>query len=156
MEQFLAIVKGILLPLVPIIIRAIPTIILVIILHWYLKKVLVQPLERTLEERRKKTQGSVDASEKVLAQVAEKIVSYEQALAEARTNIYRDQEEHRRRLAGQQAAAIESSRAAHAAQIAESKKDIDAQAAAARTTLEAESDRLADQIAGALLAGKVN
>ncbi len=77
MEQIFSALPGILL-------RALPTFFLILVLHWYFKKVLVQPMERVLEERRQKTAGSVESSEQSLAHAAAKMRQYEQSLTEAR------------------------------------------------------------------------
>jgi F0F1-type ATP synthase membrane subunit b/b' len=137
-----------------ILVRAIPTLILVIALHWYLKKVLIEPMQRVLAERRKRTEGAVEAAESAVAQAAEKMAAYEKALAEARAGIYAGQEENRKRLGTEQAAAVEAARGKAAAQVAAARVEIAAEAEAARAGLAAESDRLAEQIAQAVLAGK--
>jgi F-type H+-transporting ATPase subunit b len=137
-----------------IIIRALPTFFLVIALHWYLKKVLVQPMERVLAERKKRTEGAVAASEASLADVAAKMAAYEQALQEARASVYAEQDRNRRNLAADQAAAVEEAKKKVAAQVAAATAEIAAEAQAARAALAAESERLAEQIAGAVLLGK--
>lgn len=147
MEQILDFLKG----LAP---RALPTFFLVILLHWYLKKVLFQPMERVLEERRRKTEGSVESSEASVAQARQKLEAYERSLADARAEIYRQQEEGRQKLGEQQAATVEAARAESAARVAAAKAEIAAEAEKASAGLAAEADRLADQIAGAVLAGR--
>ncbi|MBA3976485.1 MAG: hypothetical protein C0504_19940 [Candidatus Solibacter sp.] len=137
-----------------IIVRAVPAFIVFILLHLYLKKVLFQPLERVLEERRKKTQGAVEASEAIIRAAAGKMDAYEQALNQARAEIYREQEAARRRLAVEQAAAVGRTRAAMGARLDEARAVIEAEASAARASLAGEADRLADQIATAVLVGR--
>ena len=137
-----------------ILVRAIPTILLVIALHWYLKKVLIQPMERVLVERRKRTEGAVEAAESAVAQAAGKMADYEKALAEARAGVYAGQEENRRRLGTEQAAAAEAARSKAAALIDKARAEIAAEAESARAGLAAESDRLAERIAEAVLAGR--
>ena len=148
MEQIFEALKGI-------IVRALPTFFLVICLHWFLKKVLFQPMERVLEERRKKTQGAVEASEATLARVNEKMAEYETALGNARAEIFREQEEARKKLAAQQAALVDAARAEQAAKVAVVKRGLAEEVQQAKATLAAEADRLAEQIAGAVLAGRV-
>jgi F0F1-type ATP synthase membrane subunit b/b' len=136
-----------------ILVRAIPTVILLVAFHWYLKKVLIQPMQRVLAERRKRTEGALEAAESAVAQAAEKMAAYEKALAEARAGIYAGQEENRRRLGAEQAAAIEAARGRAAAQVAAARVEIAGEAEVARAGLAAQSDRLAEQIAQAALAG---
>lgn len=139
----------------PIIVRALPTFFLVILLHWFLKKVLFQPMEQVLDERRKKTQGAVEASEATLARVNEKMAEYETALGNARAEIFHEQEEARKKLAAQQVALVEAARAEQAGRVAVVKRGLAEEVQQAKATLAAEADRLAEQIAGAVLAGRV-
>jgi F-type H+-transporting ATPase subunit b len=150
MAQLLSIFSA----LPPILIRALPTFLLVIALHWYLKKVLIQPIQRVLAEREKRTDGAVAASEAALADVNAKLVAYEKALYEARAGVYAEQEQNRRNLQADQAAAIEEAKKKMAAQVAAASAQIAAEAAAARASLAGESERLADQITAAVLAGR--
>ena len=136
-----------------ILVRAIPTLILVIALHWYWKKVLIEPMQRVLAERRKRTEGAVEAAESAVAQAANKMAAYEKALAEARAGITRAGREPE--AAGtEQAAAVEAARGKAAAQVAAARVEIAPKAESAPAALAAESDRLAEQIAQAVLAGK--
>jgi F-type H+-transporting ATPase subunit b len=137
-----------------ILIRAIPTFVLFIGLCWYMNKVLIQPLQRILAERRKRTEGAVERAESALAQAARKMADYELALADARAGIYAGQEDNRSRLVAEQAAAAEAARVKAAALVAQARIEIAAETETARAGLAAESDRLADRIASAVLAGK--
>jgi F-type H+-transporting ATPase subunit b len=135
-----------------ILVRALPTFFLVIVLHWYLKKVLIQPMERVLAERKKRTEGAVAASEATLAEVNAKMAAYEKALYEARAGVYADQEQNRSNLLADQAASIEAAKKKMASQVAAACTEIAEEAQAARALLAGESERLADQIAATVLA----
>ncbi len=137
-----------------ILVRALPTFFLLIALHWYLKKVLIQPMERVLAERRKRTEGAVAGAEAALAEVAAKMAAYETALYQARAGVYADQEQSRRNLVADQTAAIEESKQKMAVQVAAATASIAAEAQAARASLSGESERLADQITAAVLSVK--
>jgi F-type H+-transporting ATPase subunit b len=150
MAQILSILSA----LQPILIRALPTFFLVILLHWYLKKVLIQPIQRVLAERQKRTEGAVEAAEAALADVNAKLVAYDKALYEARAGVYAEQEQNRRTLQADQASAIEQAKQKMAAQVAAATAQISAEAEAARASLAGESERLADQITTAVLAGR--
>lgn len=155
MKQILDTVLGLFAQVEPIVLRALPTFFVVIFLHWFLKKVLFQPLEGALEERRKKTEGAVEASETTLALVHEKLAAYETALADARAEIYKEQEANRKSLADQQARAVEAARVKAGERVAAVKADLALEVEKATVSLSAESDRLAEEIAGLVLAGKV-
>jgi F-type H+-transporting ATPase subunit b len=97
----------------------------------------------------------VEASEATLARVNEKMAEYETALGNARAEIFHDQEESRKKLAAQQAALVDAARAEQAEKVAAVKRGLAKEAAEAKAMLAAEADRLADQIAGAVLVGRV-
>jgi F-type H+-transporting ATPase subunit b len=137
-----------------ILVHALPTFFLFIALHWYLKKVLFQPMARVLAERRARTAGALEGAEAAVAAAAAKLASYEQALYQARAEIYAEQERARRQLAAEQTAALEQAKAKTAAAVAEARAGIAAEAEAARSAMAAESEQLAEQIARAVLAGR--
>ncbi|MBI5084110.1 MAG: hypothetical protein HZB13_05875 [Acidobacteria bacterium] len=139
-----------------IIVRALPTFFLVILLHWYLKKVLFQPMERVLAERRRRTQGAVEASEAAIAQVNQKLADYENRLAEARAAIYHQQEASHKKLLDRQAALIAEARNTNAEAVAQARAVIAAEADAAKTSLESQAGLLAGQITDAIFAGGAN
>lgn len=137
----------------PIALGAIPTIVLVILLHWYLKKVFFEPLARVLDERRKRTQGAVEQSEAILRTAEGKAGVYERALMDARSSIYKDQEAVRRQMVEEQAKSVEASRQRLAVDVAKEREAIAAEVAVARQSISGEVQRLADQIARQVLSG---
>ena len=135
-------------------VQAIPTIVLVVLLHFYLKSVFFAPLARTLQKRREATEGARELARASMKRAAEKSAEYEAALQQARSTIYREQEEARRKWLDDQARQIEEARKhAHEA-IHTASGVIGAQAASARHDLESQSSDLAEQIAGRLLEGR--
>ena len=148
MEQIFVTLQGI-------IVRALPTFVLVILLHWYLKKVLFQPLERVLDERRARTEGAVAAGESSLAAVRQKLADYENQLNQARGVVFREQEASRKRMAEQQAQAVEAAKASAAERVAAIRASLAAEVAQAKSELGVEADRLAGEIAGVVLSGRV-
>jgi F-type H+-transporting ATPase subunit b len=147
MEQIFQTLQGI-------IVRALPTVFLFVLLHWYLKKVLFQPLERVLDQRRKATEGAVAASEATVQKAEEKLRAYEQALSDARAEIYRDQENFRKDLESKQAQATEEARRRATDRLAAAKAEIATEVATAQAGLRDEADRLADLISNSVLSGR--
>jgi len=135
----------------PIVVRAIPTFILVLALFFYLRKIIFEPLDRTLEERRKRTLGAIERAEATLNEVEKKAAAYEKALQDARSEIYREQEAHRKTLAGEQAAAVTVARDLMKDHVAKARTEIIAEAKSAKGALEAEAERLSERIASGLL-----
>jgi F-type H+-transporting ATPase subunit b len=145
MEQTLQALGGILL-------KAIPTIFLLLLLHFYFKAMLFGPLERVLRQRDELTEGARRAAEQSLAAAERKAQEYEAKLREARAEVYRQQEETRRKWLEDQAAQVGEAHERMASSVRQAKQQIAAEAAAARQTLLESSSALADQIATAVLA----
>lgn len=139
-----------------ILVLALPAFFLVLLLHVYLKKVLFLPMERVLEERRRRTEGSVACSEEAVRAAEVKLQDYERRLAEARALIYQDSEAARKQLADQQAAALAEARSTSAARVAEARAAISEESANARASLAADAEQLAVRISDSILSGKVN
>ena len=156
MDQLVQTIVGLWTSVQPIVIRALPTFVLVTLLYFFLKKVLFEPLDRVLAERRKRTLGAVEGAEAALAEVEKKTAAYEQSLLEARSAIYREQEENRKHLSEQQSAAVEAARTRMASDVKDAKAGLNAEAAVAKASLQGEVEHLAEQIAQRLLAGGSN
>lgn len=145
MEQTLQALGGLLL-------KAIPTVCLLLLLHWYFKAMLFGPLDRILKQREELTEGARRAADESLAAVERKQQEYEAKLQEARAEVYRAQEETRRRWLEDQAAQIAQTRERSEATVRTAKEQIVAEAATARDSLADSSAALADQITTAVLA----
>jgi F-type H+-transporting ATPase subunit b len=145
MEQTLQALGGILL-------KAIPTIFLLLLLHFYFKAMLFGPLEKVLRQRDELTEGARKAADQSLAAAERKAQEYEAKLREARAEVYRQQEETRRKWLEDQSAQIAEAHARMAAAVRQAKEQISSEAAAAQQVLLESSSALADQIATAVLA----
>ena len=73
--------------------KALPTFILVVLLHFYLKSVFFKPLEKVLHKRYEATEGARKQAAESLERAAAKTTEYENALRAARTELYRQQEQ---------------------------------------------------------------
>ena len=144
MEQTLQALSGILL-------KAIPTICLLLLVHFYFKAMLFGPLEKVLKKREELTEGTRVAAQQSLASAERKQREYEAKFRDARAEVYRAQEETRRRWLEEQAAQMADARQRSEASIRTAKKEIAAAAAAARESLQSTSGALADEIATAIL-----
>ena len=149
MEQTLQALGGILL-------KAIPTFVLVLILHFYLKKMLFQPLDRVLAQRDEATSGARKAAEESFAKAEKRAAEYEAAIRDARADVYKEQEAARNQLLADQEAYLKDARKSMEEMIGAAKARLDAETAIARRTLEASAGVLADQIATQVLIGRVS
>ena len=144
MEQTLQALGGILL-------KAIPTIGLLIFLHFYLKFMLFGPLDKVLKQRQELTEGARQAAEDSLRAADRKSQDFEGKMREARAQVYKEQEETRRRWLEDQASQISQARARVEASVKDAKHALGTEAAGVRQNLLESSATLADDIAKAVL-----
>ena len=144
MDQNLQALGGILL-------KSIPTIIFLIILHVYLKAMLFGPLDRVMQKRRELTEGARKIAEESLAAAARKADEYDAKLRDARSVVYREQEELRKRWLEEQSNEVSQARERMEASVKSAREALAADAAAARASLQDASSVLADQIAATVL-----
>jgi F-type H+-transporting ATPase subunit b len=147
MAQTLEALAGILL-------KSIPTIFLLLLLHFYLKAMLFGPLERVLKQRDELTKGARKTAADSLAAAERKTLEYETKMREARAEVYREQEELRRKWLADQSAQVDEARERTAQVVRKAKEQIAAEAAAARQSLTETAGALAEEIATAVLARK--
>ncbi len=134
--------------------RALPTFFLVLLLHFYLKRMFFRPLDNVLEARRQATEGARNAAHASLETASKKSGDYDTAIRNARAEIYREQEETRRKWRDEQAAAVGESRRSASETVRRARAQIADEAAQAAQSLASESERLASQIAEAILPGR--
>jgi F-type H+-transporting ATPase subunit b len=131
--------------------KAIPTLFLLLVVHLYLKRMFFRPMADVLAKRRAATDGLRESAEAMRAKAAEQTKSIEAQLRQAREAIYQEQEEARRRWTGDQGGQLEEARKDARKLIHQSKQQLDSEAVAAKSQLAGTADTLADQIANALL-----
>ena len=138
--------------LATLLLQSVPTIILLLFVHFYLKGMFFRPIESVLKKRREATEGAREAGQASLARAAEKAAMYEIALKEARAEMYREQDETHRHWSEHQASRIEEARQRMHALLQQASKEIEASTAEARRSLASSSQVLALQIVEALSA----
>lgn len=147
MDSLLSSLGGILL-------NAVPTFLLIILLHFYLKAVFFKPMEKVLHERDEATAGARRRAEQALEHANQKLRQYEEMIQAARNEIYKEQEEIRRKLKADQDAQIAAAQGQSKQMLAQAKEKIAVEAAAAKAGLEAEARTLAARIASQILDGR--
>lgn len=133
------------------ILKALPTFLLVVALFLYLKAVYFKPMARVLEERYAATEGARKLAEASFARANQKTAEYEEALRAARAEIYREQEQFRQSLRQEHAQAVLEARRSADASVKEAQVRLAAELATAKATLQSHSDDLAEQITEAIL-----
>jgi F-type H+-transporting ATPase subunit b len=130
---------------------SIPTILLLIFVYFYLKSMLFTPLKKVLKERDALTLGARKGAQESLAAAERKQREYEQRFALARLEIYKAQEETRRKWLDDQAAQVGRERTRLEGQVHAEKEKIGQESTTARENLTMPSAELASQIADSLL-----
>jgi F-type H+-transporting ATPase subunit b len=134
--------------------NAIPTAILLLLLNWYFKVMLFGPLDRVLKQREDLTEGARKSADESLAAAERKHREFEKKLNDAKAEVYRAQEEMRRKWLEDQAEHVDLARKGSEQTVHEARQQIEAEASAARGNLAATTATLADEIATTILARK--
>lgn len=144
MQETLRALSGLLL-------EAIPTLIIVLILHIYLKKVYFQPMERVLAARSDATEGARKLAEESLAKASEMAAEYDAALRTARSELYREQEEFRQALRQQHEQAVKEARERASQMVKEASGQLQAELSSAKQGLKRDADVLSERIVETIL-----
>jgi F-type H+-transporting ATPase subunit b len=134
-----------------ILLRAVPTFLLVIFLHFYLKGVFFGPMQQVLRKRYEATMGARKMADQSLALAAQKTAEFEAALRAAKAEVYHVQEQLHKQLQEQHATELLAARKQAEALIAQAKADLASDVEAAKAGLGRESELLANQIAESIL-----
>jgi F-type H+-transporting ATPase subunit b len=139
-----------------ILLQAIPTIVLLLIVHFYLKWMFFRPMRAVLEKRREATEGARESAAAMLKQAEEKTNTLEAALRKARDEIYQENEEQRRRWIEEQTSRLEDARHESRELIHKAKQELEAEAETAKRSLTATAETLAEDITRSLLGRKAS
>jgi F-type H+-transporting ATPase subunit b len=146
--------ESVLASLGALLVRALPTFFLLLLLHFYLKAMFFKPLEAALKERKAATSGVRKLAQDALANAERKAAEYEEALRQARSEMYKEQETMRAQWRDDQSAAVMEARRRVESMVTEARQRIEREQLEAKASLESRSDALAEQIAQSILSGK--
>lgn len=134
-----------------ILLKAVPTVLFLIFLHFYLKVMFYKPLEQVRRKRYEATEGARKRADESLGRAAAKTAEYEAALRSAKGAVYQAQESLHRELQEQQAAELHASRQQAESSVQEAKAGLARDLESAKATLTRESEILANQIVESIL-----
>ena len=134
-----------------ILLKAVPTFLLVLLLLVYLKKMFFQPMEKVLHQRFEETEGARKLAEQSLARAAARTAEYENAIRAARSEVYQAQEKLYKQLQDSGSAQIDAARQAAEAALKEARAQIARDTEEARLALAQSSEALAGEIADSIL-----
>ena len=137
-----------------ILLQAIPTFVLVILLHFYLKAVFFRPMKKVLHQRYEATEGARKLAEESLERAAAKTAEYEAALRKARSEVYEGFERIHKDLQEQHESEMRAARKEAEATVSQARADLAKDVEAAKDGLSRESELLANQIVEAILRGR--
>jgi F-type H+-transporting ATPase subunit b len=136
-----------------ILLKAIPTFLLVVLLHFYLKGVFFNPMRKVLRQRYEATEGARKLAAESLERAAARTAEYEAATRAARTEIYQAQEQAHKRLQESEMTELIAARRRAEAAVQEAKAQLAGDVEAAKASLARDSELLANQIADSILRG---
>jgi F-type H+-transporting ATPase subunit b len=130
---------------------AIPTVVLLLSLYVAYHFLVHKPLLAVLAERRSRTEGAVEKARADIAAAEAKTAEYEARLREAKVVLFKQQEARRKQAQEARAAAVAAARARAEEQVRQARAVLQQEMATAKLGLQAESERLANEIIRAIL-----
>ena len=134
-----------------ILLKAIPTFILVWLLHAYALKVFVRPLQGTLQKRYEATGKLREQAETSIALTEHRAKEYQEAFRTAWAEVSRQQEEARQRTMERRAEVVRQARQRAEQMVNEAQQQISQQVQEAKGHLAAESEQIARSILATIL-----
>jgi F0F1-type ATP synthase membrane subunit b/b' len=130
---------------------AAPTILIILLFYFILRALFFKPLLQVMAERAARTVGAQKAAEAAQAAAAEKVKQYQEALKQARGQVYAEQEVARKKLLDERAAQLKDARSKAAGEVGAAKERVAGELAVARRDVEATVGQLAAEIARRIL-----
>jgi F-type H+-transporting ATPase subunit b len=131
--------------------QAVPTVLIILLFYFILRALFFKPLLAVMAERDARTVGARKAAESAQAAATEKVKQYQEALRQARGQVYGEQEAARKKLLEERAAQIKDARTRAAGEVSAAKTRVTAELAAARRDVETSVAPLSAEIAKRIL-----
>jgi F-type H+-transporting ATPase subunit b len=131
--------------------EAVPTVIIVFLFYLFMRGAFFAPIQKAMAERSARIEGARAEAAKVEAEAKQELDAYNEALKEARAEIYAVQEAARQAILEDRVKLLKAMRARAIEEVAAAKKKIAAEFEVARAELERQAPELAGQIARAIL-----
>jgi F0F1-type ATP synthase membrane subunit b/b' len=131
--------------------QAVPTVLIILLFYFILRAIFFKPLLAVMAERDARTVGAQKASEAAQVAAADKVKQYQEALRQARGQVYAEQEAARKKLLDERATQIKEARTRAAGEVNAAKARVAAELAAARQDVEFTVAQLSAEIARRIL-----
>ena len=130
---------------------AVPTILLFIVLVLAYQFLVQGPLTATLKKRRARTEGAIEDAQKAIAEAEAKAAEYAARLRQARGEVFKIREQRVKQWNAERETALDAARKAASLKVSQAKAELEAEAAQARTAIQASAGDLARQVVRAVL-----
>jgi F-type H+-transporting ATPase subunit b len=131
--------------------QAVPTVLIILLFYFILRAIFFKPLLAVMAERDSRTAGAQKAAEAAQVAAAEKVKQYQEALRQARAQVYAEQDAARKKLLDERAAQLKAARTKASGEVNAGKKRVADELAAASRDLEATVGELAAKVAHQVL-----
>ena len=131
--------------------QAVPTVLIIFLFYFILRALFFTPLLHVMAQREARTAGAQKAAEAAEAAAAENVKRYQEALKQARGQVYLEQEAARKKLLDERAEQIKTARTAATAEVTAAKERVAGELAAARSEVESTIGQLSAEIARRIL-----
>lgn len=126
--------------------QAVPTVIIVFLFYLFMRWAFFTPIQKAMAERDAKIEGARREVAEVEEAARQDLENYNEALRKARAEIYEEQEAARQAILEERAKNLKAMRSLAQKEVAEAKKKIAAELAAARAQMERQTPELAGEI----------
>ena len=130
---------------------SVPTILLFIVLVLAYQFLIQGPLSATLVKRRARTDGAIEEANRAMAQAEARAEEYATLLRQARAEVFKVREQRIKEWNAERDAALEAARKVALAKVRQARAALEAEAEAARKSIQASAGDLADQVVRAVL-----
>jgi F0F1-type ATP synthase membrane subunit b/b' len=122
-----------------------------LLLHFYLKKVYFQPMEKVLAARFNATEGARKLAEESLERASAMAAEYDAALRAARNELYKEQEEFRQALHQEHEQALKNARERASQMVKEACGQLESELEASKKALKRDAGALSERIVEIIL-----
>jgi len=131
--------------------QVVPIVLILLVFYAVLRVLFFKPLLKVIAEREARTIGAQKAAEEAQKVASEKVKEYQEALKQARTEIYVEQEAVRKKVLDERAAQLKEARAKAAAMVNAERDRIATEVMAARREIGASITQFAALVARRVL-----
>ena len=131
--------------------QAVPTVIIVFLFYLFMRWAFFTPIQKAMAERDAKIEGARQEAAAIEEAARKDFENYHLALRKARAEIYAQQEAARQAILDERAKNLKAMRSLAQKEVAEAKKRIAVELAAARAEMERQTPELAGKIVETIL-----